>query len=79
MCCLMQETTLQNIMHYYSQTIITVNQTNDATLGLLATVSKYTAPLRQKKKLFTPTPFQRWLEMHTFCALVGSTPIADYK
>jgi hypothetical protein len=35
--CLMQETTLQNKMHYYSHTIITENQTNYATLCLLAT------------------------------------------
>ena len=37
LCCLMQETTLQNKMPYYSHTIITENQTNDAALCLLAT------------------------------------------
>jgi hypothetical protein len=37
MLCLMQETTLQNKRHYYSHTIIKENQTNDATLCLLAT------------------------------------------
>jgi hypothetical protein len=33
----MQETTLQNKMHYYIHTIIIENQTNYATLCLLAT------------------------------------------
>ena len=37
LCCLMQETTLQNKMHNYSHTIIIENQTNYATLCLLAT------------------------------------------
>ena len=32
LCCLMQETTLQNKMHYYSHTIITENQSNYASL-----------------------------------------------
>jgi hypothetical protein len=36
MLCLMQETILQNTIHYYSYTITTENQTN-ATLCLLAT------------------------------------------
>ena len=35
-CCLMQESTLQKKMHYYSHTIITENQTNDATLCLFS-------------------------------------------
>ena len=38
--CLMQETTLQNIMIYYSHTIITENQTNYATFCLLVTFKK---------------------------------------
>ena len=37
LCSLMQETTFQNKMHYYSRTIITENQTDYAPLCLLAT------------------------------------------
>ena len=35
--CLMQETTLQNTMYYYSHIILTANRTNYDTLCLLAT------------------------------------------
>ena len=35
--CLMQDTTLQNTMYYYSHTIYTENQTNYCTLYQLAT------------------------------------------
>ena len=38
LCCLIQENTLQSEMHYYLHTIITENQTNYATLCLLATL-----------------------------------------
>jgi hypothetical protein len=51
-------------------------------LSLFKCLSKYnTAPLRHKKKLFTWLVFQRWLEMYTFCAIVGSSHshIAEYK
>jgi hypothetical protein len=36
MCCLMQKNCLENKMHFYSHTVITENQTNYATLSLLA-------------------------------------------
>ena len=50
LCCLMQETTLQNKMHYYSQIML---PSAYWLLSLFKPVSKYnTAPLRQKKALY---------------------------
>ena len=52
-------------------------------LSLFKPASKYNTapPYKTEKKLFTWLAYQRWLEMHTFCALVDSkrSPIADYK
>ena len=79
MCSLIQETTLQNKMNYYSNTNITENQTNYATLCVLATYSSPSQNTKdpQKNDLY-PTCFSK---MYTCCALVGNkiTPIADYK